>query len=118
MKKSESSRSTGRTIGKSENIKTYSAKEIEKLRRQGKDQSRHVDGKTALKKRRADPDAPRPYAGWEKTVVAGLPRPKKSIHLRVDEDIFEFFKSQGRGHLTRMNTVLRTYVDAHKVEPG
>ncbi|MEL6946419.1 MAG: BrnA antitoxin family protein [Pseudomonadota bacterium] len=40
------------------------------------------------------------------------PGPKKSIHLRVDEDIFAFFKDQGPGHLTRMHAVLRAYVDA------
>ncbi|MEM1038768.1 MAG: BrnA antitoxin family protein [Pseudomonadota bacterium] len=40
------------------------------------------------------------------------PGPKKSIHLRVDEDIFEFFKNQGPGHLTKMHAVLRAYVDA------
>lgn len=40
--------------------------------------------------------------------------PKKSIHLRIDADVLEFFKRQGDGHLTRMNAVLRSYVDAHR----
>jgi uncharacterized protein (DUF4415 family) len=43
-----------------------------------------------------------------------VPPGKKSIHLRVDADVVEWFKSQGRGHLTRMNAVLRSFMDAHK----
>lgn len=39
---------------------------------------------------------------------------KKSVHLRVDEDVLEFFRSQGKGHLTRMNAVLRSYVNAQE----
>ena len=42
------------------------------------------------------------------------PRSKKSVHLRVDADVLDFFREQGRGHLTRMNAVLRAYVDAHR----
>jgi uncharacterized protein (DUF4415 family) len=39
---------------------------------------------------------------------------KKSVHLRVDEDVFEYFHAQGKGHLTRMNAVLRSYVEAQR----
>jgi uncharacterized protein (DUF4415 family) len=38
---------------------------------------------------------------------------KKSVHLRVDADVFEWFRTQGKGHLTRMNAVLRSYYEAH-----
>ena len=102
--------------GKSGNIKTYTAKKAEKLRKAGKGQATdwNMSQKEAMRRRHADPEAPGPYEGWEKTIVADLPHLKKSIHLRVDEDILKFFKQQGKGHLTRMNAVLRTYVDAHK----
>jgi len=43
-----------------------------------------------------------------------MPAGKTSVHLRVDTDIVEWFKTRGKGHLTRMNAVLRAYVDAHK----
>jgi uncharacterized protein (DUF4415 family) len=39
---------------------------------------------------------------------------KKSVHLRIDVDVFAFFQEQGKGHLTRMNAVLRSYVEAHR----
>ena len=32
--------------------------------------------------------------------------------LRVDEDVVRFFKAMGRGHLTRMNAVLRAFMQA------
>ena len=41
-------------------------------------------------------------------------QPKKSIHLRVDADVLDFFKTQGKGHLTRMNAVLRAYVESQR----
>jgi uncharacterized protein (DUF4415 family) len=43
-----------------------------------------------------------------------MPQGKTSVHPRVDSDVFEWFKKQGQGHLTRMNAVLRSYVDAQK----
>ncbi len=48
---------------------------------------------------------------WASAEVVN-PAEKKSIHLRVDSDVLEFFKSRGKGHLTRMNAVLRRYMEA------
>ena len=38
--------------------------------------------------------------------------PKASISLRVDQDVLEWFKAQGAGYQTRINTVLRAFRDA------
>ena len=54
-----------------------------------------------------------PVDFWE-TAQVELPKTKKAVSMRVDPDILEFFKSQGGGHLTKMHSVLRAYVDAHK----
>ena len=44
-----------------------------------------------------------------------VPSPgKTSVHLRLDSDVLDWFKAQGRGHLTHMNAVLRSYMDAGK----
>ena len=48
-----------------------------------------------------------------KVVMPGN-RPKASVHLRVDPDVFDWFKRQGKGHLTRMNAVLRAYYEANR----
>jgi uncharacterized protein (DUF4415 family) len=38
--------------------------------------------------------------------------PKASISLRVDQDVLEWFKAQGPGYQTRINSVLRAFRDA------
>lgn len=39
----------------------------------------------------------------------------KSVHLRLDPDVFDFFFAQsgGKGHVTKMQNVLKAYVKAH-----
>ena len=41
------------------------------------------------------------------------PLPSKSaVSLRVDQDVLEWFKAQGPGYQTRINSVLRAFRDA------
>ena len=49
-----------------------------------------------------------------KRARVAMPSGKTSVHLRIDSDIFEWFKKQIEGHLTRMNAVLGSYVETHK----
>jgi len=49
-----------------------------------------------------------------KTARVVTPGGKTSVHLRLDSDVVEWFRTNGKGHLTRMNAVLRAYVEAHK----
>jgi uncharacterized protein (DUF4415 family) len=41
---------------------------------------------------------------------------KTSVHLRIDRPVLDWFKDQGKGkgHLTRMNAVLRAYYEANR----
>lgn len=39
-----------------------------------------------------------------------MPLPKKAVSLRIDPDILQWYKSQGSGYQTRMNAVLRMYM--------
>jgi uncharacterized protein (DUF4415 family) len=41
------------------------------------------------------------------------PQKKQQITLRIDPDIIEFFKKQGKGYQSMINEILRKYVDAH-----
>jgi uncharacterized protein (DUF4415 family) len=50
---------------------------------------------------------------WTKVRVV-VPEPKQSVTLRVDPDVLAFFKADGKGYQTRMNAVLRTYMEAVK----
>ena len=49
-------------------------------------------------------------------VKRGLPSVKNKVQvtLRIDSDVLEWFKSQGRGYQTQINTLLRAYMEAHK----
>lgn len=56
-------------------------------------------------------DAVLPAAFWDEAQVVAPP--KTSVHLKLDPEVFEFFKQGGKGHLTRMQNVLAAYVRAH-----
>ena len=40
---------------------------------------------------------------------------KVDIHIKLDKDIVDFFKSQGKRYQTRINSLLRAYVDHEKI---
>ncbi len=52
----------------------------------------------------------------ESLVHSGLPQraKKKQIALRIDEDVLDWFRRQGQGWQTRMNALLRAYMEAHQ----
>jgi uncharacterized protein (DUF4415 family) len=50
-------------------------------------------------------------AGFLQAVRAEHVPVKKQVSLRIDEDILEFFKQQGKRYQTKMHAVLRAYVD-------
>jgi len=39
---------------------------------------------------------------------------KRQLTLRIDQDVIDFFKEQGRGYQTTINQLLRAYMEAHK----
>ena len=42
------------------------------------------------------------------------PAPKKALlSLRIDADVIQWFRGQGAGYQSRMNALLRAYMDAH-----
>ncbi len=36
---------------------------------------------------------------------------KQQITLRIDQDVLDFFKEQGKGYQTKINQLLRTYME-------
>ncbi len=42
-----------------------------------------------------------------------LPEHKVPITIRLDPDVLIWFRSAGKGYQTRINAVLRTYMEAH-----
>ena len=48
-------------------------------------------------------------------VVGKFYRPiKKSLTIRIDADVLDWLKRQGKGYQTRINAVLRSFVEAQK----
>ena len=43
-----------------------------------------------------------------------IPPKKVQVTLRVDGDVVEWFKAQGRGYQTHINALLRAYMEAHE----
>jgi len=39
---------------------------------------------------------------------------KAQLTIRIDREVLEWFRRQGRGYQTRINTLLRAYMEAHK----
>ena len=57
-------------------------------------------------------DSERIPAEWHRIAQTPDVPFKTSLTLRLDNDVIAFFKAMGRGHLTRMNDVLRAFMQA------
>lgn len=40
--------------------------------------------------------------------------PKKQLTLRIDSDVVEWYRKQGRGYQTKINALLRAYMKEHQ----
>ncbi|MDQ3654525.1 MAG: BrnA antitoxin family protein [Chloroflexota bacterium] len=103
---------------KSENIVRYTAEELRRKRERGESQTdwARVDAMTEEDLEAAiasDPDEAGWVYDWD-NVIIGIPGPKRQVTVRLDGDIIEWFKDTGKGYQTRMNAVLRSYVEAEK----
>ena len=87
-----------------DDIKRYSLEEL---------QAKHERGETLT---RADAPEIELYEHFWRNARIVMPddRGKTPVSLRVDTEVVEWFKQQGKGYLTRMNAVLRAYVETQK----
>lgn len=46
--------------------------------------------------------------------IDNMPWEKEKISVRVDKDILDWFRKHGKGYQTRINQVLRTFVDTQR----
>ena len=59
-------------------------------------------------------DIPEQGKAFFKQAVLRLPQPKATVTIRLDRQVLQWFKPQGRGYQTRINALLRAYMEAHK----
>jgi len=97
----------------------YSAKEIKAKIARGEDRTdwrkaNAITGNKLEASIKADVDDIREEPEWAQAVM-GVPAPKDHINIRIDHDVLEWFKANGRGYQTLMNNVLRAFVKARQV---
>jgi uncharacterized protein (DUF4415 family) len=60
-----------------------------------------------------DPDAtPTDEAFWKRARVV-MPQRKQSVTIRLDADLLDWLRKE-RGYQTRINAILRSYMNAHR----
>jgi uncharacterized protein (DUF4415 family) len=104
---------------KDKNIKSYTTAELKAGKAASLTDLNRIDAQTDEELERlvaADKDERGVRADWTQAKLV-LPKAKQSVHLRLEQEIIAFFKSQGKGHISRMQAVLKAYVDAHRPRP-
>lgn len=104
-----------------EDIRRYSLAEIKEMIRRGEDRTdwaalrARTDAEIAAEVA-ADSDASELDEDfWRNARVVMPPRQaKRPVSLRLDADILDWFKAQGPRYQTRINAVLRAYVDSRR----
>ena len=86
-----------------DDIRSYSLEEIKAMIADGNYSKTRPDA----------PEYPLPEGFWEKAKLV-MPEQKRSVRLQMDQEVFDWFKAQGKGHITRMQAVLRSYYEAHQ----
>jgi uncharacterized protein (DUF4415 family) len=99
------------------NIVSYTADELEEMIKNGDtltDWAR-VDALTEEELEASVDEQEEGTPLWEFALPVSFNLPgKKQLTIRLDEDILDWFKVQGSGYQTRINAVLRKYVEAQK----
>ena len=100
---------------KKEPIVRYSAEDLAAKRQRGETQSDWARASAMTEEEierdiASDPDETGMVVDWN-SVSVKLPELKADLHMRIDRDVLEFFRKTGRGYQTRINAVLRSYVE-------
>ncbi len=111
------------------NIVRYTAEEIDAMLARGESKTdwARVDAKTEEElaaDMASDPawdGVPEDWvsrAHWATGLMGGQHENKRQVTMRFDADILDYFKAQGRGWQSRMNTVLRAFIERERQLSG
>ena len=103
---------------KSDHTARYTVEQLATMRRRCESRTdwARLDATTAAELEAsiaADPDDVHEAPQWDQAVL-GLPPRKEHINIRIDADVLEWFRQTGRGYQTRMNYVLRAFVESRR----
>lgn len=99
---------------KEERIVRYTAAELRAMRDRGEDQTDWARVKATTQEEleaaiASDPDDHAGPIDWS-TAMVNVPK-KGAIFIRLDPEVLAFFRAGGPGYQTRINAVLKTYVE-------
>jgi uncharacterized protein (DUF4415 family) len=114
----ELSRQGGQEMPKKSDTVRYTAKQIKAKIARGEDRTNwdKIDSVTGAQLEAsicADVDDVRGEPDWTQAIV-GIPAPKDHINIRIDHDVLQWFRSNGKGYQTLMNNVLRAFVQTRQ----
>jgi uncharacterized protein (DUF4415 family) len=95
---------------KKDNIVRRSAAELQTMHAAGKTGTDWTAAAAKPVPDGSDPDDALEDVAWATTQLP-MPKVKKHTNLRIDADVLAFFRDQGKGYQTRINAVLRSYVE-------
>jgi uncharacterized protein (DUF4415 family) len=103
---------------KSNDTVRYTAKQIKAKIARGEDRTNweKVDAVTGARLEAsilADVDDVHSEPEWTQAIM-GIPARKDHINIRVDHDVLQWFRSNGKGYQTLMNNVLRAFVQSRR----
>jgi uncharacterized protein (DUF4415 family) len=103
-------------MARKRDIRRYSAEELAGKRSRGESRTdwARFDGMSEAELEAsiaADPDDVHKEPDWTQA-VKGLPPRKEHINIRLDADVLDWFRKTGKGYQTRINNVLRAYVES------
>jgi uncharacterized protein (DUF4415 family) len=122
MEPYELSQQGERDMRKKSNTVRSTAREIKARMERGEDRTNWRKAKAMTGKRleasiRADVDEVQAEPDWTKAIM-GIPAPKDHINIRIDHDVLEWFRANGKGYQTLMNNVLRAFVQSRQSRKG
>lgn len=58
-------------------------------------------------------DIPKLNQDFFKNAILRMPEKKVAVTMRIDREVIQWFRSQGGGYQTRINALLKAYMEAH-----
>jgi uncharacterized protein (DUF4415 family) len=58
----------------------------------------------------SDSDEDGMVVDWGNATIE-LPQPKAVLNMRIDQEVLDYFRKTGKGYQSRINAVLRSYVE-------
>lgn len=64
----------------------------------------------------SDPDEEGMVMDWANATIE-MPQPKAVLNMRIDKEVLDYFRKTGKGYQSRINAVLRSYIERREHLP-